>query len=104
MHDEHIAVICVQTRDDERTERFVVFLSALPVADWRQWPQSIPTGVKCTTLIGEAQVRLELATSGLSAEEIDARVSRARAFKTTTTSDILFDDWVNAISRSLPRP
>ena len=103
MLHQHIAVICVQNRDDERTDRFVVFSSALPVADWRQWPQSMPHDVTCTTLIGEAQVRSELATGGLSAEEIDARVSRARAFKTTTTSDTLFDDWVNAISRLLPR-
>src|SRR5437870_3910417 len=103
MHHEHIGVMCVQTRDDERTERFVVFSSALPLADWRRWPQSMPSDVTCTGLISDAEVRSELVTSGLSAEEIDGRISRARAFKTTTTSDTLMEDWVNAIRRSLPR-
>jgi hypothetical protein len=103
MHHEHIAVICVQTRDDERTERFVVFSSALPLADGRQWPQSMPSDVTCTGLISDAEVRSELATSGLSAEDVDARVSRARVFKATTTSDTLMKERVNAIRRSLPR-
>src|SRR5438876_9839603 len=103
MHHEHIALICVQTRDDERTERFIVFSSALPLADWRRLPQSMPSDVTCTGLISDAEVRSELATSGLSAEDIDARVSRARAFKTTTTSDTLMEDSLNAIRRWLPR-
>lgn len=103
MQHEHIAVICVQMRNDDRTERFVVFSSALPLDDRRRWPQRMPTDVACTGLIGEDEVRSELAASGLSAEGIDARVSRARVFKTTTTSPTLLEDWVNAVRRSLPR-
>jgi hypothetical protein len=103
MQQEHIAVICVQTRNDERTERFVVFSSALPLDDRRRWPQRMPTDVACTGLISEDEVRSELAARGLSAEGIDARVGRSRAFKTTTTSATLMEDWVNAVRRSLPQ-
>ena len=103
MLHEHIAVICVQTGDDERTERFVVFSSALPLADSRRWPQSMPGDVTCTALIGDADVRSELAAAGLPAEGIEARVSQSRAFKTTMTSHSLAEDWVKAIRRSLPR-
>jgi hypothetical protein len=101
MLHKHVSVICVQARDDERTERFVVFSSELPPREWRTWPQSAHSSMTCIGLIRDEEVRAELASSGLSAEEIDAHVTRARAFKTTTTSETLSQDWVNAIRRTL---
>jgi hypothetical protein len=101
MLHKHVSLICVQARDDERTERFVLFTSALPPRDWRTWPESAHRSVTCTGLIRDEEARAELASGGLSAEEIDAYVTRARAFKTTTTSETLSHDWVNAIRRTL---
>jgi hypothetical protein len=101
MLHKHVSVVCVQARDDERTERFGVFSSELPPRDWRTWPQSAHSRMTCIGLIRDEEVRAELASSGLSAEEIDAHVTRARAFKTTTTSETLSHNWVNAIRRTL---
>jgi len=102
MLHEHIGVICVQIGDDEQTERFVVFSSALPLADSRRRPPSMPGDVTCTGLIDEAEVRRELAAGGLTAEDLDTNVSRARAFRTTATSGALLEGWVTAVKRSLP--
>ena len=101
MLHKHVSVICVQAGDGERTERFVVFTSALPLRAWRTWPESARRSVTCAGPIGDEEARAELASGGLSAEEIDAHVTRARAFKTTTTSETLSHDWVNAIRRTL---
>jgi hypothetical protein len=96
----HLSVICVQVRDDERTERFVVFSSALPPRDWPAWPASARGRVTCTGLLRDEEARSTLASGGLPHETIDAHIARARAFKTTTTSETLFEDWVSAIRRS----
>jgi hypothetical protein len=101
MLHKHVSVFCVQVRDDERTERFVVFSSALPPRDWRTWPESAQSSVTCTGLLRDEEARSELASGGLDAEAVDAHITRARAFKTTTTSNTLSADWVNAIRRTI---
>ena len=98
----HIGVICVQVRDDEQTERFVVFSSALPLADSRRRLSSMPNDVTCTGLIDEAGVRRELSGGGITAEDLNARINRARGFKTTATSRALLENWVTAVKRALP--
>ena len=96
----HVSVICVQVRDDERTERFVVFSSALPPRDWPTWPESARSRVTCTGLLRDGEALSALASEGLPPGTIEAHIARARAFKTTTTSETLFEDWVSAIRRS----
>jgi hypothetical protein len=101
MLHKHVSVICVQVRDDQRTERFVVFSSPLPPRDWRTWPQSAHSSVACTGLLRDEEARAELTSGGLEADAIDAHITRARAFKTTTTSATLSENWVNAIRRTV---
>jgi 7-keto-8-aminopelargonate synthetase-like enzyme len=100
MQHEHIAVICVQTRNDERTERFVVFSSALPLDDRRGWPEGMPTDMACTGLISEDEVRSELAARGLSAEGIDARAMKRPSVYTTHLQRLLAGATTQLPSRS----
>ena len=56
MLHKHVSVICVQARDDERTERFVVFSSELPPRGWCTWPQSAHSSMTCIGLIRDDQL------------------------------------------------
>ncbi len=96
-YDGRVGVVCVQVRDDERTERFVVCSSA-SAANWVPG-ESAPQDTRCSGLVEELEAREELRKMGLDEAHIESHIQRARTFKTTTTSETLFEDWV----RSLPR-
>jgi len=71
-------VICVQVQDDERSERFI-----LASAD----PQLPPEAMTVSLPLIETDIRKELETRGLRAEQVESHVQHARAFKTRTTSN-----------------
>ena len=71
-------VICVQVQDDERSERFI-----LASAD----PQLPPESMKVSLPLIESDIRKELETRGLRADDVESHIQHARAFKTQTTSN-----------------
>lgn len=90
MAEQRISVVCVQVRDDEQTERFVVISS----------PFSHLKDIRCSELLMESAARAELAVMGLERDELESRIQSARAFKTTTTSETLMADWTRALRRT----
>jgi hypothetical protein len=84
-YDGKVGVVCVQVRDDVTTERFVVCSSDSASSDWVRG-QTAPKDARCSGLVEVVEARGELRKTG-----------RARAFKTTTTSDTLFEDWARSL-------
>jgi hypothetical protein len=76
---ECIWVCCMQVGDEAATERFM--LLGLNSANAGDIIRSLP--------LVERDIRDELAKLGLASRQIDAHITKARAFKTSTTSS----DW-----------
>jgi hypothetical protein len=74
-------VLCAQVAGDERSERFILVAADLsrPGKDF----------VRASLPLVEIDIRDELAKAGLRSDQIDDHIQKARAFKTTTTTN----DW-----------
>jgi hypothetical protein len=84
MPDAIVLVFCVQREGDEESERFVFAGLDLEGAVHRSPP------------LREHELRHELTTLGLADTTIDEYVQKARAFKTTTTTNDWWDGMFGA--------